>query len=111
MIKQHRAVIDSPETQRGPALFRCISLTPSRAHPGQSADFEQGTIALRYIWTSETPDMTYRIARGFPIGPVTIPTGPGGMFHVAGGRPVTVSTTTMSARAYPAPVSLTHRIL
>ncbi|MGI6083208.1 MAG: extracellular solute-binding protein [Limnochordia bacterium] len=98
VIRNNRAVIDSPEAQRGLELFRDVSLTHHIApQPGDSANFERGTQALRYAWTSEAPNIAKRVDGAFPVDLVTMPTGPAGAFHVAGGCPVTVSATT----AYP----------
>lgn len=96
VIKNNRAVIDSPEAQRGLALYKDVSLTYHIApQPGDSwGNFEKGTQAMNYVWTAEAPNLAIRVGGAFPIDLVTMPTGPAGMFHVAGGCPVTVSTTT-----------------
>ena len=83
---------------RGPTRFgafqRCVADASHRPQPGDSANFERGTQALRYAWTSEAPNIAKRRRRPFPVDLVTMPTGPAGAFHVAGGCPVTVSATT-----------------
>lgn len=95
VIRGNRAVIDSPEAQRGLQLLSDLRwayhITPQ---PGEPGGYEAGTIAMGYAWMSEAPNLAKRVGTSFRPDLVTMPTGPAGSFHVAGGCPVTVSSTT-----------------
>ncbi len=95
VIERNRAVIDSAEARRGLQMLTDLRwvhhITPQL---GETADFEQGTLGLGYAWMSEAPNVAQRVSGKFRIDLVTMPSGPAGVFHVAGGCPVTVSATT-----------------
>ena len=95
MIRDGRSVADSPETARGLQLFSDIRWQHHIApQPGESADFFRGTLATYYTWMSETPNRYNTVGGAFTVDLVTMPSGPAGRFHPAGGCPVTVSATT-----------------
>ncbi|NLN19145.1 MAG: sugar ABC transporter substrate-binding protein [Firmicutes bacterium] len=95
VIRDGRSVADSPETARGLQLFSDIRWQHHIApQPGESADFFRGTLATYYTWMSETPNRYNTVGGAFTVDLVTMPSGPAGRFHTAGGCPVTVSATT-----------------
>ncbi|MGI6081457.1 MAG: ABC transporter substrate-binding protein [Limnochordia bacterium] len=95
VIRNGRSVADSAETARGLQLFADVRwqhhISPQ---PGESADFFKGKIAANYTWMSEAPNRYNTVGGAFTIDLVTMPSGPAGLFHTAGGCPVTVSATT-----------------
>ncbi|MGI6610123.1 MAG: ABC transporter substrate-binding protein [Limnochordia bacterium] len=93
MIQNNRVVVDSPEATRGLQLFADMRWTHHiAAQPGEPSSFVRGTQALDHQWVSEAPNIYNSIRNTFTIDMVTMPSGPAGRFHTAGGCPVCVSS-------------------
>lgn len=93
---QTEALIDRPEAVKGLELWANLSRSYHIAPvPGERAgNFEAGTQALTQLWSSEAPNLAKRVKNAFRVDLVTMPAGPAGVFHVAGGCPVAISTST-----------------
>ncbi|HET7559300.1 MAG TPA: hypothetical protein VFK80_05015, partial [Limnochordia bacterium] len=67
--------------------------------PGKrGGDFFGGTQAMLGAWSSEVPNHYGTVAGSFDMNLVEMPAGPAGIYHVAGGCPVTIASTTAHPR-------------
>ncbi|NLN19748.1 MAG: hypothetical protein GX162_10830 [Firmicutes bacterium] len=66
VLRDDQVVIDAPESQCELQSFAGIGWTHQMAPlPGGSADFEMGTQAMTYVWSSEAPGLAQRIMNRF----------------------------------------------
>lgn len=91
-----KALIDQPESIAGLQFWADIAnvyhIGPTLNEP--QGDFVAGTRALDIVWASEAPSRVQHVDGAFEVDIVPQPAGPGGHYHIAGGVPVAISSTT-----------------
>lgn len=91
-----KALVDQPESIAGLKLWADLAhvygIAPTLDQP--PGEFGAGTRALEIVWASEAPSLAQQVGGAFEVDIVPQPAGPGGHYHVAGGVPVAISSTT-----------------